>query len=202
MRFNCILRFSYANDIEAHLDSLIGKAPSNVPIAFWMDQKDSTPELIQALKNRNFVSAGFYPAMSWDVTSVEAPELEVQPADIELFHEILATCLHYNEGVKQGSLNLLRDKGGEHFIVYLEGKPVGTGTLFAKGEIGAVFHVATLPEYQKRGVGRAMMQFIMNKASEKGLKKLVLHSSHVAEKLYHSLGFQKIDDVEIYYREP
>lgn len=78
---------------------------------------------------------------------------------------------------------------------------MGTGTLFIQGDKGAVFHVATLPEYQKRGVGRAMMQFIMHQASNRGLKKLVLVSSHVAERLYLSLGFQKVDDVEIYIRE-
>ena len=201
-RFNCVLHFSYVEEIEEHLDSLIDKAPSDAPIAFWLDPKSSSLQLIEALKNRSFVSVGCYPAMSWDVKPTDSSQLEVRVADMEVFHEILVTCLHYNEEVKRGSLDLLRERGGEHYLIYLEGKPVVTGTLFIEGELGAVFHLATLPEYQKRGVGRAMMQFLMQKASDRGLKKLVLHSSHVAEKLYLNLGFQKIDDVEIYIRQP
>lgn len=200
-RFNCILHFSYRDHLEKHIDELIGKAPSNAPITFWLDPKSCAPGLREVLKNRNFIPAGSYPSMSWDVTPTPSPKLEIRDADMEIFHEILGASLHYSEEVKQGSLRLLREKKGEHYIVHLDGKPVGTGTLFIQGDIGAVFHVATLPEYQKRGVGRAMMQFIMHQASNRGLKKLVLVSSHVAERLYLSLGFQKVDDVEIYIRE-
>ncbi len=139
--------------------------------------------------------------MSWEVRSTDLPKLEVREADLEIFHDILGSCLHYNEEVKQASLNLLRGKNGEHYLIYLDGKPVGTGTLFVDNGMGMVAHVATLPEYQKQGVGRAMMQYLMNRASEHGLKKLILYSSHVAEKLYRNLGFQKIGEAEIYIRE-
>jgi hypothetical protein len=42
----------------------------------------------------------------------------------------------------------------------------------------------------------------MNQASKRGLKKLVLNSSSVAEKLYYSLNFQKIGEVVVYVKKP
>jgi ribosomal protein S18 acetylase RimI-like enzyme len=201
-RFNCILHFSYTENIEARLDALMAKAPSMAPIAFWVDPENCNPQVIEALKTRSFVSIGRYPAMTWEVKPTDLPKFEVREADLDVFHDILGICLNYNEEAQQASLNLLRDKRGEHYLIYLEGKPVGTGTLFVHKDMGMVAHIATLPEYQKRGIGRAMMQYIMNQASERGLKKLVLYSSHVAEKLYLNLGFQKVGDAEIYIRDP
>ncbi len=200
-RFNCILRFSYEDKLEEHLDSLLDKALPNMPISFWLDPKESNPALIEALKSRNFVLGACYPAMSWDVKPTDAPQLEIRSVNIEEFHEVYAVCSHYTEELRQATINLLQDRSGELFLAYLEGKPVGTGTLFVHGEVGMVFHVATLPEYQRRGVGRAMMHYIMNKAVDRGLKKLVLNSSSVAEKLYYSLGFQKVDEVLVYLRD-
>lgn len=201
-RFNCILGFSYEDNLEEHLDSLINKALPNVPISVWMDPKDNNSAFIETLKSRNFALGGCYPSMIWDVQPTDAPELDIRPVNVEEFHEVYAVCSHYSEELKQAAINLLQDRSGELFLAYLEGKPIGTGTLFVHGEVGMVFHVATLPEYQRRGVGRAMMHYIMNQASNRGLKRLVLNSSSVAEKLYYSLGFQKVGEVTVYLRDP
>lgn len=201
-RVNCIFDFSHEDDVGAKLDSLLDKAPSGVPVAFWIHPKNRSEVLIKTLRHRQFGFVGTFPAMIWEVQPVEDPSLEVQPADMSVFHQILAEALRFNPDVQKGYATLLEEKGGEHYLVYLDGKPIGTGTLFIKEDMGAVFHIATLPEYQRRGAGRAMMQFLMNKAYTMGLKRLVLHSSHVGEKLYASLGFQKDHDIEVYMREP
>ncbi|MBS0648595.1 MAG: GNAT family N-acetyltransferase [Verrucomicrobia bacterium] len=201
-RFNCILHFDYTEKVGEHMDALIAQAPAMTPIAFWTDPENTHPQVIEALKTRNFASIGCYPAMIWEVKPTDLPQFEVREADLNVFHTILGVCLNYNEEAQQASLNLLKDKRAEHYLIYLEGKPVGTGTLFIHKDLGMVAHIATLPEYQKRGIGRAIMQYMMHQASERGLKKLVLYSSHVAQKLYLNLGFQKVGDAEIYIRDP
>jgi ribosomal protein S18 acetylase RimI-like enzyme len=201
-RFNAITRFAYQDKLEQHLDSLLDKAPTNMPISFWLAPKDSSSNLIEALESRNFMFSSSYPTMSWDVKSTDAPELDIRSVTIEEFYEVYAACYGYSEEIKQASINVLQDKSGELFLGYLEGKPVGTVTFFVQGDTGVVFNLATLPEYQRRGVGRAMMHHIMNQASMRGLKKLVLNSSSAAEKLYYSLGFQKVDEVIVYIRQP
>jgi GNAT superfamily N-acetyltransferase len=201
-RFNCIIRFAYEDQLEEHLDSLIGKALPNAPISVWLDPKDNNTALIEALKSRNFVVGGCYPSMSWDVEPTEAPQLDIRAVNIEEFLDTYAVCYSYSEELKQASINLLQDRSGELFLAYLDGKPVGTATLFVHGDIGMVFHVATLPEYQRKGVATAMMHYIMNQASNRGLKKLVLNSSSAAEKLYYNLEFQKVDEVVVYVRDP
>ncbi len=201
-RFNCIIRFAYEDQLEEHLDALINKAPPSAPISVWLDPKDNNSAFIEALKSRNFVLGGCYPSMSWDVQPTEAPELDIRSVNIQEFFDVYAVCYSYSEELKQAAINLLQDRSGELFLAYLEGKPVGTATLFVHGDIGMVFHVATLPDYQRRGVATAMMHYIMNQASNRGLKKLVLNSSSAAEKLYNNLEFKKGDEVIVYLRDP
>ncbi len=201
-RFNCIINFSYEDKLEEHLDALIDKAPQSVPVSVWLDPQDDNAAFIEVLKSRNFVVGGIYPSMSWDVQPIEVPDLDIRAVNVEEFHEVYAVCSSYSEELRQGAINLLKDRSGDLFLAYLDGKPVGTGTLFVHGDVGMVFHLATLPEYQRRGIGRAMMHYIMNQASKRGLKKLVLNSSSVAEKLYYSLNFQKVGEVVVYVKKP
>jgi ribosomal protein S18 acetylase RimI-like enzyme len=46
--------------------------------------------------------------------------------------------------------------------------------------------VAVLPEYQRRGIGRKLMEMLME--GHEGVK-FVLHTSEAGERLYRSLGF-------------
>ncbi len=54
--------------------------------------------------------------------------------------------------------------------------------------------VVVAVNYQNLGIGRQMMQFVIEKAKEKGCYKLVLSSNKVREKahsFYEKLGFEK-----------
>ena len=191
-RFNAITRFAYQDKLEEHLDSLIDKAPTHVPISFWMGPKDNNAALIAALESRNFAFSARYPTMSWDVQPTETLELDIRSVNIEEFYEVYAACYGYSEEIKQASINVLQDRSGELFLGYVEGKPVGTVTFFVEGDTGVVFNLATLPEYQRRGIGRAMMHYIMNQASARGLKKLVLDSfSALPKNFTTALDFKK-----------
>lgn len=77
-----------------------------------------------------------------------------------------------------------------HFIVTLiEGKVVGTGSLDGD-EIKAVF---VDPSYQRRGVGRAMMEDLEGYARTMGLKEVMLKSSITAYDFYKKLGYRLVE---------
>lgn len=79
-----------------------------------------------------------------------------------------------------------------YFIVTLiEGKVVGTGSLDGD-EIKAVF---VDPSYQRRGVGRAMMEELEEYARTKGLKEVVLNSSITAYDFYKKLNYHLIEKI-------
>ncbi|WP_266160217.1 GNAT family N-acetyltransferase [Dyella silvatica] len=70
---------------------------------------------------------------------------------------------------------------------------VGTGMIdLETGRIDAVF---VLPEYMRRGVGRAMMDHLQGLAVSAGLGSIQLDSTLNAVSFYRSLGFEGEDRV-------
>lgn len=183
---------------DTKVDDLIAKAPAGIPIAFWVHSQNRAQALAATLTQKGFQSVIKCPLMSWTVKSIPLPSAEIARADMDVFHQILATTLHMDEAVKEGFSRLLDNTEAENYLIYLNGTPVGTGTLLRKGINGGIFNVATLPDYQNRGCGRAMTQFLMMRAADLELQNLILLSSPQAEKLYSSLGFARCLEVEVY----
>lgn len=119
---------------------------------------------------------------------------------MEVFNQITSLVSHFDGMTKQKYGNILKTFDSENYLLFVNNEPVATGILFSNGDIGGIFNVMVLPEHQKKGYGRAIMEFLMHRASELHLKQLVLLSSPVAEKLYNNLGFEKVFDIEIHAR--
>jgi GNAT superfamily N-acetyltransferase len=87
---------------------------------------------------------------------------------------------------------ITRQMQSRYFIVALiEGKVVGTGSLDGD-EIKAVF---VDPSYQRRGVGRAMMEELERYARTMGLKEVELKSSITAYYFYKRLDYHLIEKI-------
>jgi len=99
-----------------------------------------------------------------------------------------------DEYVKQGNL-VMRTNGQiadrlNHYYVYEVDQVVhGCGALYELdngwGELGAI---AVNPSYKSKGVGRKMMQYLIEKAGTKGLKTLFLLTTQAADWFYE-FGF-------------
>ena len=66
------------------------------------------------------------------------------------------------------------------------GEPIGTGRLLPDGHIG---RMAVLPEWRGKGVGRALLESLMDKAREQGLWHLALNAQLSATGFYERFGF-------------
>lgn len=85
-----------------------------------------------------------------------------------------------------------------HFplLFNIGGKPVGTARLDVVNEdpaVATVRLVAVLPQYQRQGIGRAMMNELERFAATKGTRQLNVHAAHDAVTFYQKLGWQLID---------
>jgi ribosomal protein S18 acetylase RimI-like enzyme len=196
--FNSVMRLSCQEDVSTEVDGLIAQIPSGTPFSFWVHSQNRAEGLVEVLLERGFVSGAICPVMTWAVKQVEQPQFEVRPANMEIFHEISAVTSEFDETLKKAFEKLIGNIDCENYLVYSENKAVGAGVLFPNKKTGGIFNIATLPEYQKMGYGKAMMLFLMNRALELGLEHLLLLSSPVAVKLYTDLGFEKAFDVEIF----
>jgi GNAT superfamily N-acetyltransferase len=197
--FNAVMHLS-AQDTKARVDALLEKIPPENPISFWLHPQNKAEGLETTLKDLGFGPALTCSVMGRPVTSTATLPYDIRPADPEIFFQIIADIFQFDELVKSKYADLMGKIETENYLIYLDGKPVCTGTLFPNGETGGIFNISTLPEYERRGCAGAMMRHLIDRSDKLKLKQLVLLSSQAAEKLYLNLGFTKAFDVEIFVR--
>jgi GNAT superfamily N-acetyltransferase len=87
-------------------------------------------------------------------------------------------------------------KGGQIFMALLDGETVGcVGLLKMSSEVVSyeLVKMATDESYQRRGIGRALMQSAITWARQQGARGLYLETNHMltpAIRLYESSGFK------------
>ncbi|MHB0935999.1 MAG: GNAT family N-acetyltransferase [Armatimonadota bacterium] len=75
------------------------------------------------------------------------------------------------------------------FTCWNGGTLCGAGRMLSDGAThSAIFDIAVLPEYQRRGIGRKIMEALQTEAPD---TRFVLTSSFSAVQFYRSLGFRK-----------
>jgi ribosomal protein S18 acetylase RimI-like enzyme len=90
-----------------------------------------------------------------------------------------------------------RDFAG--YVGYVDGEPVSTAaTVISDGVIG-VYNVATLPGYQRRGFGEAVMRHALQKGREEhGLERTILQSTAQGLPIYQRMGYRTVTRVTVY----
>lgn len=76
-------------------------------------------------------------------------------------------------------------------VLDADGTPIGTGRLAPDGKIG---RMAVLPEWRGRGVGAAILEFLLACARERGLKVCYMNAQIRALDFYRQHGFEAYDE--------
>ena len=95
-----------------------------------------------------------------------------------------------------------RNAAGVRTVVAVEGDQViGTATLILEhkflhrgGTIGHIEDVAVHPEHEGKGVGRAVVSFLMDVARQSGCYKVILSCNDQNLAFYQKLGFRRHDN--------
>jgi len=80
-------------------------------------------------------------------------------------------------------------------IIYFKSEKVGTIKYLTHEASTEIMQVQIHPEYQGKGLGKIVINYIINQADKK-LVKLSVLKGNPAKKLYESLGFKVIDENE------
>lgn len=104
------------------------------------------------------------------------------------------------------TLSAIEAQGGGCFLAAREnGEIVGYGGMLYAADAAGVTNVAVSPDHRRRGIGRALMLGLIERAGEDGMTVLQLEvrqSGTAARALYESLGFVAVGRRKGFYRYP
>ncbi len=101
----------------------------------------------------------------------------------------------------EGLEKYLRRNPATSFVAENNGKIVGTILAGHDGRRGLFHHVSVLPEYQKQGIGKMLVDNAMNALEKEGITKVLLvvfKDNDNGNAFWEYLGFTKRDD--LFYR--
>lgn len=92
------------------------------------------------------------------------------------------------------------------FVVVLKKNTIiGYCGMYCSFEEGEITNVAVIPEEQRQGAGRRMMEYLLGQAQERGITRIILEvrvSNEKAIHLYKSLGFCNCGIRKNFYEMP
>ena len=136
----------------------------------------------------------------------ELPRLDVRPVGGDrdtwrAFCEIGALCFNVPLAWFQEVFQDHRvwKNGFTGYVGYDGEHAVSTAaTVIAGGAVG-VYNVATIPDYQGRGFGEAIMRHALERARERhGIERTVLQSTPQGLRLYERMGYTSVTSVAVY----
>ncbi|MCR5652301.1 MAG: ribosomal protein S18-alanine N-acetyltransferase [Ruminococcus sp.] len=128
---------------------------------------------------------------------------EIVENDISAVAQIEREC--FSSPWSEGSIReSLLSKSNRFFVADVDGKTVGYMGLSVSIDEGYILNVATLPDYRRRGIAKALVGHVINIYNNQ-LRFLTLEvrpSNTAALKLYENFGFEKVGERKNYYRNP
>jgi GNAT superfamily N-acetyltransferase len=135
----------------------------------------------------------------WEARSVE---------DLETASFIRCTGFRFPDGVGLDYFEAMPDSwldpdGPAHLYLAAmgDGPPAAIGALIYGADMPGVYVMATLPEWQQKGLGKAILACIMNEAAVRSNAPVIgLTASPQGFGLYSQFGFEHLFDYCIYYK--
>ncbi|GAB2523232.1 GNAT family N-acetyltransferase [Nocardia heshunensis] len=87
------------------------------------------------------------------------------------------------------------DEIADHFLGRLDGAPAGAGRMVVRDGIGVLGRLAVLKETRGTGLGVALVRAIEERARERGLDAVELHSQTQARGFYEKLGYEAYGEI-------
>jgi ribosomal protein S18 acetylase RimI-like enzyme len=78
-----------------------------------------------------------------------------------------------------------------HYLGFINGRPVGIGTLISSNGYGGIYNVGTSPKYRRKGIGAAMSLKAIEDSKKEGniVTYLMTEEGSYVEEFYRRLGF-------------
>lgn len=92
--------------------------------------------------------------------------------------------------------------GVETYVAWGDEGPMCTVSVTPTGDTGGISLMATPPEHQGKGMGRALLSQVIDDYRRRGMKRFHLGATDAGRPLYTSLGFELVADLPVWILEP
>lgn len=82
-----------------------------------------------------------------------------------------------------------KDNLAMHLIAIINKKTIATGRLYIENEHGHLSRIAVNPDYRGKGLGKKIVEQLINRAIQQNLKGVYLYPHAHLEEFYKSFGF-------------
>lgn len=210
--FNSVFR-AHLSNADAAIEAAKARCRSrNVPMMWWIGPSTEPADLGINLAAHGFTSEEAS-GMAADLRFLPEdlpvdPDLVIEPVrDIEAMKKwCRPLCIGFEmpDFVGEAFLDLSRSIGFgleshfQHYIGWLDSKPVSASSMFLGAGVAGIYNVATVPEARRKGIGAAMTLMPLNEARKLGYRVGILHSSHMGVSVYRALGFREYCKIGLY----
>ena len=206
--FNSVMRARVPDDrADRMIESRVAACRTrNVPMLWWTGPSSLPVDLRARLERHGLVLEPAFgmavdlQADSW--VSRDDPTIVIEPVEdaptLATWSRVLCDSFgaphRFGEAFAElaSAIGLDARSPFRHLLARVNGEPVATCSLFLGAGVGGIYDVATLPDWRRRGVGRAVTMAAMSEARALGYRMAILHSSTTGVGMYRSLGFQEV----------
>lgn len=176
------------------------------PFLWWTSNKN--------LENFNFQYGGMLIGITLDISNNALPLPTLPPKlsiehvtsdeNIKMFSNVAVEAFkmpsHTAEQFAKVNIEVAKADEQVHFLAYLNDLPVATVTLSTHKNSAGIWNLATLPEYRKSGIGKALMTTALIEAKKRGHDQLmaILMPKGMALGICMQLGFAEVSKFPFY----
>lgn len=204
---NCVFKIDTGNknDLEKAVEDILGKySACKRPVYWYISPAESRSNLESLLKSKKLMHVENYSFMHMDIVGLNARmknnSLRIKQVSdlfaVEHFLHVYCVCFELSKDVEKELIKyhsrLFLDPllPAYHYIGYVNGKPVGTSTVFYSSGIAGIYNITVLPEARNLGVGSDMTIIAMNRAKKDGFRYAVLQATQLGSRVYTKIGFE------------
>ncbi|HEX5378482.1 MAG TPA: GNAT family N-acetyltransferase [Phenylobacterium sp.] len=98
-------------------------------------------------------------------------------------------------------VGMTETSGVETYIAWGDEGPMCTVSVTPTGDTGGISLMATPPEHQRKGMGRALLSQVIDDYRRRGVERFHLGATEAGRPLYDSLGFELVADLSVWVLE-
>lgn len=127
----------------------------------------------------------------------------VGPELVGVAGDLIAAAFDTPRDVIARCIDVCMTKTGdvETYIAWDDESPMCTVSVTRTGDTGGISLMATPPEHQRKGFGRALLSQVINDYRRRGVERFHLGATEAGRRLYDALGFELVADLPVWILE-